>query len=154
MLKGLLAELLQTKLGMAVVAQTKRGIGPVPKDDADDLLLRIAQLPHDRVRGLIVIAAIDIEHHTHGAGLDVQTFALGTPATLSPLLELGCHQLDEKLQNPDKLVPGEVCNDCGQVHDEGPFDNMMNFGGAPLERGNFIHDLIATLAAGPMRRDR
>lgn len=143
MMRGMLSQLLQAKLGAAVQAQTQMGIGPVPKDDADELLLRLAQLPHDRVRGLIVIAALDIDSPVRGQGLDIQTFALGTPATLDPLLDLGCSQLDEKLQHPDQLVPGEVCRDCGCPHVN--FANEENFGGSPMGRGTELHQLLESL---------
>lgn len=150
MLRGMLSYLLQAKLGEAVSAQAKLGIGPVPLADANEMLLRLSQLPHDRLRGLIVIAALDDENPTSSQGLNIQTFALGTPTTLEPLLELGSHVLDEKLANPERLMEGEICRDCGCEHTH--FDNVENFGSDPQHVGGIteLDRLLNTLMG--MRR--
>lgn len=150
MMREILMKALESKLALAVLNQIKLGVPCVPKEDADDLLLKVAQLPHDRVRGLIVIAALDVEHPERGSGLDVQTYALGTSATLDPLLELGCHQLDARLTSLE-----DVCPDCGQSHGGEDFvdqltrrgpgaTNVMDLGA--LQSGSLLHALIEGLA--------
>lgn len=151
----MLQKLLEAQLSNAVQEQIRAGVGTIPKNDADDILTRVAQLDASKLRGIIVIVASDLEDPVRGAGVDVQTLVAGTPATLDPLLELGSHQIDEKLQNPG----GDVCPGCGEVHgssedflDEllrrGPgSDRTMNFGRDPLERGNELHSGLALLLA-------
>ena len=153
----MLQKLLEAQLSQAVQEQIRAGVGTIPKNAADVILTRVAQLDASKLRGIIVIAALDLEDAQRGAGIDVQTLVAGTPATLDPLLELGAHQIDEKLQNP--AADGEVCPGRGEVHgnsedflDEllrrGPGnDRTMNFGRSPLERGNELHSGLALLLA-------
>ncbi|QKW95595.1 hypothetical protein AXL3_45 [Stenotrophomonas phage vB_SmaS-AXL_3] len=156
----MLQKLLEAQLSNAVQEQIRAGVGTIPKNDADDILTRVAQLDASKLRGIVVIVASDMDG---GRGVDVQTLVAGTPATLDPLLELGSHQIDEKLQNPG----GDVCPGCGEVHgssedflDEllrrGPGnDRTMNFGRDPLERGNELHaDLGLLFALAAMGRKR
>lgn len=114
----MLQKLLEIKLAQAVQDQTRAGVGNVPKDDADELLTKVAQFDASKLRGLIVIAAFDLNDPQRGPGIDVQTLVAGTPATLDPLLELASFQIDEKLQNPDMMVKGEICPGCGEIHDD------------------------------------
>ena len=111
----MLQKLLEAQLSKAVQEQILAGVGTIPKNDADDILTRVAQLDASKLRGIIVIAALDLEDPVRGSGVDVKTLVAGTPATLDPLLELGSHQIDEKLQNPG----GQVCPFCDNVHGSG-----------------------------------
>lgn len=147
----MLQKLLEMQLSNAVQEQIRAGVGTIPKNDADDILTRVAQLDASKLRGIVVIIASDLEDPHRGQGIDVQTLVAGTPATLDPLLELGSHQIDEKLRSPE----GEVCPGCGEVHGSGEDfldellrrDRTMNFGRDPLERGNELHSGLALLLA-------
>ena len=155
----MLQKLLEAQLSNAVQEQIRAGVGTIPKNDADDILTRVAQLDASKLRGIIVIVASDLEDPHRGRGIDVQTLVAGTPATLDPLLELGSFQIDEKLQNPSEAADGEVCPGCGEVHGSGEdfldellrrgpgSDRTMNFGRDPLQRGTELHSGLALLLA-------
>lgn len=160
----MLQKLLETQLSHAVMSQIKAGVGTIPKDQADELLTKAAQLDVSKLRGLIIISVSDLEDPTRGAGIDVATLVAGTPATLNPLLELASFQIDEKLRNPDAPVKGEVCAGCGEVHDfpdggEDFIDQLLRRGpGNPLDRGRELHGglegLMLALALGSVGRKR
>lgn len=153
----MLQKLLEMKLSQAVQEQLRAGVGAVPKEHADELLTKVAQLDATKIRGLIVIVASDMDN---GVGVDVQTLVAGTPATLDPLLELASFQIDEKLQNPDAVADGEVCPGCGEVHGSGEdfLDELLRRGPGP-RRANPIEDdslggLGLLLALSAMGRKR
>lgn len=137
----MLQKLLEMQLSQAVQEQLRAGVGPVPKEHADELLTKVAQLDATKIRGLIVIVASDVDN---GAGIDVQTLVAGTPATLDPLLELGSHQIDEKLQNSG----GDVCPDCGEVHGSGEdfLDELLRRGPGSRRANPIADDSLGGLA--------
>lgn len=156
----MLQKLLEMKLSQAVREQLRAGVGTVPKNDADDILTRVAQLDASRLRGIIVIAALDLEDPVRGSGVDVQTLVAGTPATLDPLLELASFQIDEKLQNPDAVADGEVCPDCGVVHGSGEdfLEELLRRGPGTPPRGRPNEEMLGgiglLLALSAMGRKR
>lgn len=140
----MLQKLLEAQLSQAVQEQIRAGVGTVPKNDADDILIRVAQLDASKLRGIIVIAALDLEDAQRGAGIDVQTLVAGTPATLDPLLELAIFQIDEKLQQlSDEKRPG-----CGKVHGGGEdfLDELLRRGPGTPPRGQPNEEMLGGLA--------
>lgn len=154
MLKQMLKKMLEAKLSQNVQQQLKAGVGPIPASEADELLLQVAQLPHDRLRGLIVIAAVDIEDPARGAGLDVRTIVAGNASTLEPLLELGAEQISEKLEDPTRTVDGEICPGCGEVHGQGEdfLEELLRRGPGGGKPDNALEGLMLALALGPLAR--
>lgn len=138
----MLQKLLEMKLSKAVQEQVLAGVGTVPKNDADDILTRVAQLDATKIRGLVIIAASDIDN-----GVDVQTLMAGTPATLDPLMGLAVFQISEKLQNPDTVVEGEVCPGCGEVHGSGEdfLDQLLRRGSGTPPRPQPNEDMLGGL---------
>lgn len=150
----MIKQLLELVLLQAVQAQVKAGVPAIPKDDADEILARVAQLDASKLRGLIVIAATDLEDPVHGNGVDVDTFIVGTPATLGPLLDLGNYQIGEELGNSTHLMADEPCPNCGERHC-GPrniedfLDQLTRRGPGPIVAdGTAIHELVEALMLG------
>lgn len=158
----MIKQLLELSLSQAVQAQIKAGVPAVPKDHADEILTQVAQLDASKLRGLIVIAATDLEDPVHGNGVGVNTFVVGTPATLEPLLDLGNYQVAEKLENPTQLAEDELCPGCGEKHggqrDVEDFIDQLTRRGPSLSDaipvGSAMHELLAAVLLGPMHRRR
>lgn len=140
----MLQKLLEAQLSKAVQEQVLAGVGTIPKNDADDILTRVAQLDASKLRGIIVIAALDLEDPVRGSGVDVQTLVAGTPATLDPLLELASFQIDERLNSKSD---GEVCPGCGEVHEGGEdfLEQLLRRGPGTPPRSQPNEDMLGGL---------
>lgn len=153
----LLRDLAAQTVARIAAEQVKSGLGPIPKDQADNLLLEVAQLPHDQLRGLIVIAATDMDDPVRGKGVDVKFVSGGTPEFTNALLELLVVTLTPEL-NATKPAKGEPCLGCGQVHAEfdieSDLEQLLRSTGRGAAAGSSpdLLDLLMQVVAGPQRR--
>lgn len=153
----LLRDVASQKVARIAAEQVQAGLGPIPKEHADNLLLETAQLPHDKLRGLIVIAATDMDDPVRGKGVDVKFISGGTGEFTEALLELLAVTLTQELKAA-KPVKGERCPGCGEVHDEvsleDDLEQLLRSSGREAARGGSpdLLDLFMAAVAGPTRR--
>lgn len=138
---SVLASIIASNMKAIVAAQIRAGVGPIDAGVTDAALLELAQLPHDKLRGLIVVAAVDTPD-----GLDMKLNVLGAPPLIEASMAFAELMIKEKWE--ELGYDPDACLGCGQAHD-GP-DNHD-----PLRRGRELHSLLeALLDLTPTRRSR
>ena len=111
---NMITELLNERLAAIAQGQLEHGLGPVPAPDMDELLLQIAQLPHDRIRGLVVFAAIDnVCEHGNTIGMDVQYHCAGTGQFINALAMAGMQSLMDETRKPASSDATDELNQAG-----------------------------------------
>lgn len=109
----MLKKLLEAKLASAIQKQVNANVPTASLDHVNELIVGINKIDATKVRGLVIISAVDMPD---GSGVDVKIHATGTSATLDPLLDLACQHIDEQMRESKRQAGGQPCDKCGGVH--------------------------------------
>lgn len=137
MIKKMLEELSEQRVVLTAQLQQQAGLGPVPAHEVNRIFAALSQVPLNRVRGLITIAAVDSQDPLKGPGIEVMLGVAGTGQMLDALNNLVIAKVE--VEREARTTPqGEVCPGCGEVHEEGDFGAALLTAllGAPPRQGS------------------